>query len=107
MGMLRPIPRAFLGSTAKVRALKADGSFDEAVDVAPVRFERLCEVTDDEHRRDVVRGRIYIDAVNSAGAFEIPVGSRIVIDDVDMCVTKVKRVEGVVGRVHHWEVEVS
>lgn len=106
MGMLRPIPRSLLDAKAVVYGPAADGGFKEGREIAPVRFERVHEVVDDPHRSDVIRGRVFVDAVMSDGAYEVSAGSRIEIDGVSMMVAAVKRLEGAHGQVHHWELEI-
>lgn len=106
--MFRPIPRAALPDTMTVRAPLADGTFDEPQVVAYVRFERTQRVSDDDHRSaDAGGGTVFVDAVNSVGAFEIEAGSRVAVAGRSMYVTEVRRCEDLLGRVHHWEIEVA
>ena len=77
MGWLPQIPRRLLPDDAVVRVPDGDG-FAEGVAVGHVRFVRAQSVSDDEHRSaDAGAGKVYIDALNSVGAFEVPAGSRI------------------------------
>ena len=105
--MFRPIPRAALPDTMTVRAPLADGSFDEPQIVAYVRFERRQRAVDDDHRSaDAGGGTVFVDAVNSVGAFEVEAGSRVAVAGRSMYATEVRRCEDLFGRVHHWEIEV-
>lgn len=104
---LRPIPRRLLPDTMVVRVVRADGTFADGVAVRNVRFSRTQSVVDDVHRTvDGGAGKVYVDAVNSAGAFEVPAGSRVEIDGASLLVAACKRCETVGGRVHHWELTV-
>lgn len=47
---------------------------------------------------------MFVDAVNSVGAFEVPAGSRASVGGgPSMLVVKVERFDGLRGRAHHWE----
>lgn len=94
-----------LGDSMTVRPLLSDGSLGAAVKVAPVRFERTQSVVDDAHRSaDAGSGVVFVDAVNSVGAFEVPAGSRASVGGgPSMLVVKVERFDGLRGRAHHWE----
>lgn len=103
---LRPIPRKLLRASMEVAVPDAEGGYEEPVAVAPVRFEQTHEVVSDTHRADAVTGKVYVDAVMSEGAFEIPAGSRVTIDGASLLVASVRRFEGPHDHVHHWELEV-
>lgn len=104
---LRPIPRRLLPDTMMVRVPRADGTFADGVAVRNVRFARTQSVVDDVHRStDAGTGKVYVDAVNSIGAFEVPAGSRVEIGGASLLVASCKRCETVGGRVHHWELTV-
>lgn len=107
MGMLKPIPRSLLNAKAVVHEPSPDGGFKEGREIAPVRFERVHKVVDDPHRADAIKGKVYVDAVMTGGAYEVSAGSRIEIDGTFMMIASVKRLEGVNGQVHHWELEVG
>lgn len=105
--MFRPIPRAALPDNMTVRAPMPDGTFGEPEIVCYVRFERTQRVSDDEHRSaDAGGGTVFVDAVNSVGAFEVQAGSRVAVGGRSMYVTEVRRCEDLFGRVHHWEIKV-
>ena len=104
---LRPIPARLLADDAVVRVPDGVGGYAEGVAVSHVRFARTQGVVDDYHRSaDAGSGKVYIDAVSSDGAFEVPAGSRIDIGGYSYYVVEVKRCEDFNGRVHHWELVV-
>lgn len=107
MRALRPIPARLLAEDAVVRVPDGAGGFAEGVTVSHVRFARTQSVVEDAHRSaDAGSGKVYIDAVNSDGAFEVPAGSRIDIGGHSCYVAEVKRCEDFNGLVHHWELVV-
>lgn len=107
MGWLPQIPVRLLPDTMQVKVALGCGKYAEAVTVEHVRFVRVQEECDDEHRdADAGSGRVYIDAVNSPGAFEIPVGSRVWIGGRSYSVWRSRTCEGNIGEVHHYEVDV-
>ena len=107
MRMFRPIPRGALPDTMTVRLCAADGTFGDPVVVAGVRFEKAQSVVEDDHRSaDAGAGTVFVDPVNSAGAFEVPAGSRVAIGGHSFLVAECHRCEDLFGRVHHWELEV-
>ena len=106
MAWLRPIPVRLLPNSCLVREPAADGGFGEPRAISRVRVERAQSVVADAHRSaDAGAGTLFVDAVTSAGAFEIPVGSRVEVDGRSYVASRVARFEGFNGRVHHWEVE--
>lgn len=106
MAWLRPIPARLLPDSCLVREPAADGGFGKPRAISHVRFERAQSVTADAHRSaDSGAGTLYVDAVMSAGAFEIPAGSRVEVAGCSYVAAKVTHLEGFNGRVHHWEVE--
>lgn len=107
MGSLRPIPARLLAENAVVRVPDGEGGYAEGVEVSHVRFARKQSVVDDNRRSaDAGAGKVYVDALNSVGAFEIPAGSRIDIGVHSYYVVKCKRCEDFNGCVHHWELVV-
>ena len=106
MAWLRPIPARLLSDSCLVREPAVDGGFGEPRAISHVRFERAQSVVADTHRSaDAGAGTLFVDAVMSAGAFEIPAGSRVEIGGRAYVAARVVRFEGFNGRVHHWEVE--
>jgi hypothetical protein len=62
MRSIRPIPRSAL----------PDGTYDEPELICNVQFERTQRVSDDDHRSaDAGGGTVFVDAVNSIGAFDV------------------------------------
>ena len=107
MRSLRPIPLRLLDADAVVRMPDGNGVFCEGVAVSRVRFVRTQSVVDDDHRSaDAGAGKVYVDALNSVGAFEVPAGSRIDIGGNSYYVAECKRCEDFNGHVHHWELTV-
>ena len=107
MRSLRPIPVRLLADDAVVRVPDGAGEYDEGVSVSHVRFSRAQSVSDDDHRSaNAGAGKVYVDALNSVGAFEVPAGSRIDIGGHSYYVAECKRCEDFNGHVHHWELMV-
>ena len=108
MVLLRPIPLWLLGDTMLVSVPEGHGGFAAPVEVSSVRFEGGQSASDDAHRSaDAGAGTVFVDAVNSAGAFEVPAGSRVEIGGASYYVRKCRRRVGFGSSVHHWELEVS
>ncbi len=106
MAGMRAMPRRLLPDTMEVREQTADGGFGEAKTIAHVRFERKREACAEAHRSESLCGRVYVDAVTSVGAYEVPAGSRIEIRGMPLFVESCTACEGANGRVHHWELDV-
>lgn len=111
--VMRPIPPSLLPDSMDVRVpLDSDlgGEFsEETARIEGVRFEDSAAMA----RRPYVltdgsRGLVYVDAANSAGAFEVPVGSLVSVSGGGwMTAVKVVACRGFFGAVHHWEIEVA
>jgi hypothetical protein len=107
MGPLRPIPRTALPDTMVVRVPDGDGGFREPRAICGVRYERRQRACDDGHRTaDAGSGTVFVDAVNSWGAFEVPAGSRVSVRGRSYYVAECFAAEDLFGRVHHWELKV-
>lgn len=103
-----PIPRRFLPDSMDVSVPDGRGGFAAPVTVSGVRLCYVQSASVDAHRSaDAGGGTVFVDAVNSEGAFEVPVGSRVEIGGVSYFVNKCKRLGGFRGRIHHWELGVS
>ena len=107
--MTPPIPRRLLDSDASVRVPVADGGlggrYADPVELHHVRFEPA-DAADrsDWQTRGGVRGTLFVDAVNTEGAFAVPVGSLVSVDgSQEAAVTACDELR-TMGRVHHWEV---
>ena len=108
MAWVQPIPRRLLPDEMRVSVPDGRGGFAAPVLVSGVRFDEEQAASDDAHRSaDAGGGTVFVDAVNSGGAFEIPAGSRVEIGGASLYVRKCRRLPGFNGRVHHWELEVS
>ena len=110
--MLTPIPLDLLPDTALVRVPDGEsdrgGAFAEAVEVTNVRYERVAGIRkEDWQLEDGTTGRLWIDAIQSGGAFEVPAGSKVSVDGGKtwMLASRCKRLEDFDGEVHHWELE--
>lgn len=106
---LRPIPKSVLGSTMSVR-VPIDGrrGYSDAMFVTHVRFQDVKVLETSSYAiDDDSTGIIYMDAVNSVGAFDIPVGSLISVDGgEERSVVKTTKEVGFGNKVHHWKIEV-
>lgn len=102
MAWLRSIPARLLSDSCLVREPAVDGGFGEPRAISHVRFERAQSVVANAYRSaDAGAGTLFVDAVMSAGAFEIPAGSRVEVHGRSYVAAKVSRFEGFNGRVHH------
>lgn len=107
MRSLRPIPARLLAENAVMRVPDGEGGYSEGIAVSRVRFARTQSVVGDGHKSaDAGTGKVYVDALNSVGVFEVPAGSRIDIGGHSYYVAECKRCEDFNGHVHHWELTV-
>lgn len=90
-----------------VRVPDGHGGFKGGRPVGCVRIQTVDVMSADDHRASMGTGLMYIDAVNSTGAFEVPAGSRIEVRGMDYLVREVKRFDDSDGTVHHWELSLS
>ena len=107
MRSVRPIPKSKLPETMTVREPLPDGTYGEPRMICNVCFQRTQKVSTDEHRSASVGGKVFIDAVNSAGAFEVQAGSRVTVKGSSLFVLEVHTCCDLFGRVHHWELKVG
>ena len=109
--MLAPIPVSVMPSVLSVR-VPVDGvyggEYAEAQTIENVRFEKAEALVRGGYvLTDGAKGLLFVDAVNSKGAFEIPTGSLLSIDGAEEATAgNVATFEGFNGEVHHWEIEV-
>ena len=108
---LKPIPRNLLPSEATVWE-PVDGDYGGSYaqtgkTITRVRFDRMAPLQRLGYvETDGLQGILYVDAVNSPGAFAIPEGSRVQVDDLEpMAAVKVHEYQSFNGAVHHWEIE--
>ena len=108
MRYLRPIPKRLLPDEMLVYPPDGRGGYLSPLLVRHVRFEAAESVSMDAHRSaDGGSGRVFVDAVNSEGAFEVAAGSRVVVGpSPSMWVVECRRCCVVRGHVHHWELTV-
>lgn len=110
---MRQLPASTLSSDALVRVPKADaefgGEFEEPVTIRRVRLEGVDSIRSTPYAlAEDTTGLLFVDAVVSVGAFEVPAGSMVSLDggvtwsSVNAC----HRFETFGGRTHHWELEV-
>lgn len=108
MRYMRPIPRRLLPDDMLVWPARGDNTFEAPRLVRHVRMEWAqgsCEEVC--HVADAGRGTVFVDAESSEGAFEVPVGSRVLVGrGPSVFVRACRRCCVVRGRVHHWELEV-
>lgn len=78
MRSIRPIPRSALPDTMTARVPLPDGTYNEPGLICNARFERTQKVSDDAHR-SAGGGTVFVDALNSIGAFEVKAGSRAAV----------------------------
>ena len=110
--VLKAIPRKLMPSTMSVR-LRTEGKYGEAwgepAEIRHVRFQSYdVKLAEAYKLQDGSKGLVYVDAVNSDGAFEVPQGSLVSIDGGEpMQVVRCTRLEGYFGQTHHWELEVA
>lgn len=113
---MRPIPRSMMPDSLTVRRLDRAATrggvyLDGYETMAPVRYEDASTLQLEQWQLQAnVRGKVYIDARNTAGASALAEGDRVSIDGGATWRTVVGvaeyRAEAGTG-VHHWEVSVS
>lgn len=108
--MLRAIPKSLLPDTAEVQEPAGGdygGEYSEPYYLVHVRFDANIPLLRTSYvLEDGSEGIIFVDAVNTEGAKEVPVGSLVTIRGEEHSVVKVHRFESFNGAVHHWELEV-
>lgn len=116
MARVRPIPPALMRHTMEVRVPAAGsargGEYERPRTVSNVRYQAVLGTRQTAYQlQDGTTGIVFVDAETSAGAFEVPAGSKLAILAPDgwtasVSVLACRRFEGAGGRVHHWELEV-
>lgn len=109
---MMPIPKRLMPSTMSVSAPDTKstygGRYLPPTTVGNVRFERKEALNPRIYQlSDGACGRIWVDAINSQGAFEIPRGSLITIGNREMVAVVCVACETYCGKVHHWEIDVK
>lgn len=105
MSFLRPIPRRLLSDDMMVWPAMGDGSYGPSRLVRHVRFERSeTAAQGGAHFTGGTSSTLFVDATNSEGAFEIPVGSRVLVGaGPSAYVQSCTRCYVLRGVVHHWK----
>lgn len=79
-----PIPKRLLPSRAEVRVPEEEGGrqgFSDKRLLLGVRYEQRASVRATDYQlQDATTGLLFIDAVNTAGAMELPAGSLVSVD---------------------------
>ena len=112
--VMSPIPLSLLPDDMSVR-VPVESEYggeiveeDDAVLIEHVRFSDSVSMARNGYVfSDGSKGLVYVDAVNSAGAFDVPVGSLVRIGESELTVVKSVPCPGFFGVVHHWELEVA
>lgn len=114
LARLRPIPRSLLPDAVEVFCpTESDygGTFEQyGRTISHVRFNAESELRASGHvLDDGSTGLLFIDAVSSDGAFEVPVGSKVILNGEEpfKVARKCTVLRGFDGIVHHWEVELA
>lgn len=107
-----PIPKRLLPSRAEVRVPEEEDGrqgFSDKRLLLGVRYEQRASVRATDYQlQDATTGLLSIDAVNTAGAMELPAGSLVSVDGAtECCVASCTRYVDERGHVHHWEVELK
>lgn len=118
LGKFAPIAVGWMPSTMTVSEPVEDehgSGYGDPVTITHVRFERATAYATDAsggaqggyvYATDA-KGRVFVDATNSDGAYEVPELSLVSVDGADpMEVIRVNEQLNPDGSVHHWEVEV-
>ena len=107
---MRHIPRSVLCDEMEVSVPDESGyggEYADPVTVSHVRLERAESLAQAGYKlADGASGRIYVDALNSEGAFRIPVGSKVSLGGDEYQVLSVDECRAYGPGVHHWEVDV-
>lgn len=108
---LAPIPKTLLSETVSIKVPVEDDYStawsDEPQELRNVRIERSQALLSKGYiLSDACKAVMYVDAVNSAGLTEIPIGSLVLVDG-DWLNVKAVTPQGIGGIIHHWEVELA
>lgn len=108
---LTPIPKKLLSEMVAIKVPVEDDYgtawSEEAQELRNVRVERSQALLSKGYvLSDGCKAVMYVDAVNSVGLTEIPIGSLVLVDG-DWLNAKSVIAQGVGGVTHHWEVELA
>ena len=107
MRMFKRIPKSNLKNTMTVCTPNEDGTYADPVAIIGVDFQGYEKLSDDDHRSARGGGWVFIDAVNSKGAFGVPVGSRVTINGHGYVVQEAYAIGDLWATPHHWELKVG
>lgn len=106
-----PIPRSLLPHSMAVRPCKETDDGRKIGDEREIGHVRYVKAEVLSQRRHVLlegsKGIVYVDRVNSDGAFAVPVYSEAFIGGERLTVVKATPYEEFDGTLHHWELEVA
>ena len=110
MPLLKPIPPALLPHSMTVAVPDPDaaygGEYLDPVEVAGVRYEGATGLETNGYRlAEGAAGRVWMDAENTDGAFDVPVGSKVSLLGHEFACASCRAYEGPSGKVHHWEMD--
>lgn len=103
------IPKRLLSQSVTVRLPVAGGYGGECADpvyIEHVRFEAAAATSQTAYQLQApIRGTLFIDAVNSSPAMELPAGTMVLLDGetAECTVRECQTLLDGRGRVHHWE----
>ena len=111
---MKQIPRKYLPDDMTVKSLNREseygGEYLAPVEIKNVRFERVENLNPNAYQlAEGASGRIWIDAVNSTGVFEVEKNSLVKVTRVEdeMIVLACMPYETTNGKIHHWELDVK
>lgn len=108
----QPIPLCVLPHTMTVwepdSSSDYDGKYLAPTTVESVRFEYKEALNPKQYQlAENAKGRIWVDAVNSEGAYAISRGAKVKVNSEEMKVLTCAPYETFNGRLHHWELDVG
>lgn len=108
----QPIPLCALQHTMTVQEPDTSSSYDgkylAPATVENVRFEYKESLNPKVYQlAENAKGRIWVDAVNSYGAYAVSRGAKVKVNDEEMKVLTCAPYETFNGHLHHWELDVG
>ena len=107
MRMFAPIKKGELCKTMVVCTPRPDGTYSDPVAIIGVGFHEFQKASKDAHRSASGGGWVFVDAVNSKGAFSVPGGSLVTIGGHSYTVLENIMIGNLWSRPHHWELKVG
>ena len=111
--MFAPIPKCVLSQDAVVyepsKTSDYSGEFEaDGMYIAHVLYQSKKQLGRNAVKlSDGSQGLLFVDAVNSMGAYSVPVGSKVAIDGEERIVVSVMPCLTYNGNIHHWELELK